>query len=66
VVVIVDEVGTEAAAVTSIMVGATAFIEETTPPIVFDRPFIFMLADDASGSVLFLGVLKDPSQMSVK
>lgn len=66
VVVIVDEVGTEAAAVTSIMVGATAFIQETTPPIVFDRPFIFMLVDDASSSVLFMGVVKDPTQMSVK
>jgi serine protease inhibitor len=66
VVVIVDEVGTEAAAVTSIMVGATAFIQETTPPIVFDRPFIFMLVDDSSSNVLFMGIVKDPTQMSVK
>ncbi|KAF6262230.1 Serpin domain-containing protein [Scenedesmus sp. NREL 46B-D3] len=66
VVVIVDEVGTEAAAVTSIMVGATAFIQETTPPIVFDRPFIFMLVDDVSSNVLFMGVVKDPTKMSVK
>jgi serpin B len=66
VVVIVDEVGTEAAAVTSIMVGATAFIQETTPPIVFDRPFIFMLLDDSTSNVLFMGIVKDPTQMSVK
>eukprot|EP00882_Tetradesmus_deserticola_P011559 GHRQ01012227.1.p1 GENE.GHRQ01012227.1~~GHRQ01012227.1.p1 ORF type:complete len:361 (+),score=132.21 GHRQ01012227.1:466-1548(+) len=66
VVVVVDEVGTEAAAVTSIMMGATSVMEDTTPPIVFDRPFIFMLLDEASSNVLFMGVVKDPTKMSVK
>lgn len=63
VVVIVDEVGTEAAAVTSVLVGATAFMPGViTPPIVFDRPFIFMVVDEISKAVLFLGTVKDPSK----
>lgn len=63
VVMIVDEVGTEAAAVTSILAGATAFMpERITPPIVFDRPFIFMVVDDSSNTVLFMGTVRDPSK----
>lgn len=58
-----DEVGTEAAAVTAIMVGATAFIPDSIPPLVFNRPFIFLVVDDVTGTVLFMGTVKDPSKM---
>lgn len=62
--VIVDEVGTEAAAVTSIMVGATSAPLNPTPPLVFDRPFIFLIVDEKSNEVLFMGTVKDPSKMA--
>eukprot|EP00878_Enallax_costatus_P000809 GHUV01000934.1.p1 GENE.GHUV01000934.1~~GHUV01000934.1.p1 ORF type:complete len:392 (+),score=78.12 GHUV01000934.1:190-1365(+) len=63
VVVIVDEVGTEAAAVTTILAGATAYMpEKMTDPIVLDRPFIFMIVDDSTDTVLFMGTVRDPSK----
>jgi len=62
----VNEKGTEAAAATSIVMRATAarvpFPEP--PPIVFraDHPFLFMLLDTKSGSMLFLGRVADPTK----
>lgn len=60
-VVKVDEEGTEAAAVTIIMMGATS----APPPATFtfraDKPFIFAIYDHQTGTVLFLGRLVDPS-----
>ena len=54
--VIVDEQGTKAAAVTSIMVAETAaFIEEQRIDFVADRPFLFVLQDTETGIVLFMG-----------
>ena len=57
--VAVDERGTEAAAATGIGVVLTSY----TPPAVFqaDRPFVFLIQDDASGLVLFMGRLADPT-----
>jgi serpin B len=58
----VDEKGTEAAA-------ATAVIGETAAGVVFgetltvDRPFLFAIRDEATGTILFLGRVVDPSQM---
>lgn len=60
-VVKVDEQGTEAAAVTSVIMTTTAFMPSDTPPLVFDRPFLFLILDDASKSVLFHGYVKDPT-----
>jgi serpin B len=52
----VDEVGTEAAAVTSVEVRVTSM-----PPHIFlDRPFVFAIRERLSGAVLFLGVVGDP------
>ncbi len=62
----VNEQGTEAAAATSIVMRATAarmpFPEP--PPIVFraDHPFLFLLLDTRSGSMLFLGRVADPTK----
>ncbi|MCA9912491.1 MAG: serpin family protein [Anaerolineae bacterium] len=57
----VDEEGTEAAAVTIMMMGATS----APPPATFtfraDKPFIFAIYDNETGTVLFLGRLVDPS-----
>ena len=57
----VNEEGTEAAAVTSVMVGATAVRVE--PKIFYmevNRPFLFAIRDSQSGEVLFLGVVQKP------
>ena len=55
----VDEVGTEAAAVTSVAVGATA-IGGGIPSIVLDRPFVYVIREHASGTILFIGKLARP------
>lgn len=59
----VNEEGTEAAAATG--VGVTAMSAHRPEPIpVFraDHPFIFLIRDTHSGSILFLGRLDDPSK----
>jgi serpin B len=58
----VDERGTEAAAATSIAMAPTsAPLEPPRPvPFVVDRPFLFLVVDNASGAVLFQGRMADP------
>ena len=53
----VHELGTEAAAATSVGVGITS----APPQITFDRPFHFVIRERASGTILFLGQVGDPS-----
>ncbi len=50
----VDEKGTEAAAVTGIMMGATGLPPEPTV-LKADRPFTYLIRDNTSGEILFLG-----------
>ena len=54
----VNEEGSEAAAVTVVLV------EESAPPepvrFIVDRPFFFTIADDRTGSILFMGKVADP------
>ncbi|HVA65607.1 MAG TPA: serpin family protein [Elusimicrobiota bacterium] len=59
----VNEQGTEAAAATAVTMRATA-IFSPGPPAVFraDHPFIFLIRDNASGAILFLGKIADPSR----
>jgi serpin B len=57
----VDELGTEAAAVTSVEMWLTAIMEPETQ-IVFDRPFVYGIVDTASGAPLFLGVMDNPAR----
>ena len=58
-VVIVDEKGTEAAAATGIVADATA---ASAPPPVFkaDHPFLFMIKDNKTDALLFLGQVNKP------
>jgi len=54
----VDEEGTEAAAATAVGVGTTCVCGPE--PIFVDRPFVFALRENLSGTILFLGVVRDP------
>jgi serpin B len=60
--IIVDEKGTEAAAVTVIEMEVTSARPEPDQPIVFkcDRPFVFVIQDSITGANLFMGVVNDP------
>ena len=49
----VDESGTEAAAATAVVVGTDAAFNQHT--LTVDRPFIYLIRDDATGAVLFVG-----------
>lgn len=55
----VDEDGTEAAAATAVVVGATSAAQET--PVVVDRPFLFVIHDVEHATPLFVGRVSDPS-----
>ncbi|XP_047978713.1 serpin-Z10-like [Salvia hispanica] len=57
----VNEVGTEAAAVTGVAVRAS-FMQrpQPRPRFVADHPFIFTIREDTSGLVLFVGQLHNP------
>jgi serpin B len=58
----VDEFGTEAAAATGItMEDGSAGPDEFTS-ITVDRPFVYMIRDDLTDTVLFTGLMMDPSQ----
>lgn len=54
----VNEEGTEAAAVTAVEVGLVCVCEP--PPVRIDRPFLFALRENLSGTILFLGVIRHP------
>jgi serine protease inhibitor len=58
----VDEKGTEAAAVTAIMMmcGSLAPTKVETFELILDRPFVFVIQDDISGMVLFYGIVEEP------
>ena len=58
----VNEKGTEAAAVTHVMVGAALHQAPPPPPfeMIVDRPFVFTIRDDLTGTVVFLGAVVDP------
>ena len=52
----IDEQGTRAAAVTAVGVGVKSFTG-----LIVDRPFVFALRERLSGTVLFLGLVGDPT-----
>jgi len=54
----VNEKGTEAAAATVVGVGLTSM--PMTQTFKVDRPFVFMIRDDRSGSILFMGKITNP------
>jgi len=55
----VDETGTVAAAVTAVAMLAAGMPQEPLSFIV-DRPFMFFLVDNQTGTILFLGRVSDP------
>jgi serpin B len=59
----VNEEGTEAAAATGVVAATRAAITPPTPPPVFraDHPFVFLIRDTQSGTLLFLGRLANPA-----
>lgn len=58
----VNEEGTEAAAVTTVTIRATAIMEPVKPfEMIVDRPFFFVIADRETQSILFMGLIYDPA-----
>lgn len=57
----VDEQGTEAAAATAVGVMRATSLPPPPIPFTADHPFLFAIVDTASGLVLFLGRVVDPS-----
>jgi serine protease inhibitor len=53
----VNEEGTEAAAATSVNVG---LMTSNGTSVIFDRPFIFVIREISSGTILFIGKLGNP------
>jgi len=56
----VDEAGTEAAAATAVVVGLTA-VPEQPVQVTVDRPFMFLISDIETGTILFIGRVVNPS-----
>jgi len=58
----VNEVGTEAAAATAVVVNEAAIARPENPPIFrADHPFIFLIQDKESGTILFMGRMENPA-----
>ncbi|HTX79549.1 MAG TPA: serpin family protein, partial [Longilinea sp.] len=59
----VDEDGTEAAAATAVVVGLMAMPVQQNP-VTFkaDRPFLFLIRDNPTGTIIFMGQVMDPVQ----
>jgi len=56
----VNEEGTEAAAATAVVIALKSIREERS--FVANRPFIFLIRDRVSGTLLFMGRIVDPSK----
>jgi serpin B len=56
----IDEKGTEAAGVTSIGIVATSVNPNTPPTVIFDRPFLMVISEKQSNTVLFMGKIMNP------
>jgi len=57
----VDETGTEAAAATAVVVGIESMPIDEPIKVSIDRPFIFMITDNKTGSILFMGRVMNPA-----
>lgn len=55
----VDEAGTEAAAATGVVIGVTSAPADPRE-VTVDHPFIFIIRDNASGALLFVGRVTNP------
>ena len=54
----VDEIGTEAAAATSVTIGTSAI--ENPPTVTIDHPFIFVIREMKTGLIIFSGTVNNP------
>ena len=59
--VAVDEEGTEAAAATGVVVGVTSAPVEPLVTMRLDHPFLFLIRDNDTGSILFMGRVMNPA-----
>lgn len=60
----VDENGTEAAAATAVvMIQTTSVAPRPAPPVIFraDHPFIYIIRENSTGAILFIGEMHSPS-----
>jgi serpin B len=59
----VNEEGTEAAAATGVAIAATAAPLQEEPPVFrADRPFVFLIRDNRTGSIVFMGRVTNPKE----
>jgi serpin B len=56
----VDEAGTEAAAATAVIVGATGMPADTFE-VTMDRPFVYLIRDIQTDSIIFVGRVANPA-----
>ncbi|MFC2010064.1 serpin family protein [Chloroflexota bacterium] len=61
----VDEAGTEAAAATAVMMELTAMPEKPIE-VTIDHPFIFLIRDIETGTVLFVGRVMNPAVVQLR
>ena len=62
----VNEEGTEAAAVTAVVMATAMAVHAQPPPVEFrvDRPFVLALVDNDTGEILFFGLIQEPTTKS--
>jgi serpin B len=58
--ILVDEEGAEAAAATVVIVGVESALPDQPVEMTIDHPFIFMIRDMETGTILFLGRVMNP------
>lgn len=58
--VAVDEAGTEAAAATAVIIGLTS-VPQSPVEMKVDKPFVFLIRDIPTGSIIFLGRVLNPA-----
>lgn len=58
--IIVDEEGTEAAAATAVIMKAESAMPGEPKSLVIDRPFMFFIQHQPTGSILFMGRVTEP------
>ena len=56
----VDESGTEAAAATAVIMGIKSAMPEDPISLVIDRPFLFLIRHEPTGTILFMGRVVEP------
>ncbi|MBL7107536.1 MAG: serpin family protein, partial [Phycisphaerae bacterium] len=56
----VNEEGTEAAAATAVTMKLTSVMPSRIPVFRADHPFLFLIRDNHSGSILFIGRVMNP------